>query len=88
MSNHDQTKVPTTQAGRGHAEGATAHASPATIKPCRLLRAIHQAPRAGRAQSVSKLSRTVAGLRKIRNRGVSGAGERPGLAVNAGTFLR
>ena len=45
MSNHDQTKVRRTQAGRGHAEGATAHASPATSKPSRLLRATHQAPR-------------------------------------------
>ena len=46
MSNHDQTKVRRTQAGRGHAgRDATAHASPAASKPSRLLRATHQAPR-------------------------------------------
>ena len=61
MSNHDQTKVPTTQAGRGHAQGATALASPATIKPCRLLRAIHHAPRAGRAS----LCRNCHGLLRV-----------------------
>ena len=40
MSNHDQTKVRRTQAGRGHAgRDATAHASPAASKLSRLLRA-------------------------------------------------
>ena len=46
MSNHDQTKVRRTQAGRGHAGRDAAHASPAASKPSRLLRATHQAPRA------------------------------------------
>ena len=40
------------------------------------------------AQSVTKVSRTVAGLRKIRNGGVSGPGHQPGVAVKAATFWR
>ena len=70
MSNHDQTKVRRTQASRGHAgrdAQPTRARRPASPAACCGQHTRRRAAR--RAQSVTKLSRTVTGLRKIRNGG-------------------
>jgi len=89
MSNHDQTKARHTQAGRGQAgRDVVAPASPAASEPSRLLRATSKRRAARRTQSVTKVSRIVMGLRKIRNAVVSRPGDQPKATATGGTFVR